>query len=183
MATKEEILDAISNMTVLELSELLKDFEERFGVTVRPRIGFGRQHLVAARQAPEPLAQTQPLEVAFDPGHRRRGGDADRHVECLGLVEPREDTGVERRRVGELVLPGDATRVERRIQRAPQPTLELDERVVVPGRTDAPSPVGDRQLHAELGPQLRRCLVRGPFGIEHGAVEVEDEHRGHRPEN
>jgi large subunit ribosomal protein L7/L12 len=32
-ATKEEILDAISSMTVLELSELLKDFEERFGVT------------------------------------------------------------------------------------------------------------------------------------------------------
>jgi large subunit ribosomal protein L7/L12 len=33
MATTEEILDAISNMTVLELSELLKEFEERFGVT------------------------------------------------------------------------------------------------------------------------------------------------------
>jgi large subunit ribosomal protein L7/L12 len=33
MATKEEILDAISNMTVLELSELLKAFEERFEVT------------------------------------------------------------------------------------------------------------------------------------------------------
>jgi large subunit ribosomal protein L7/L12 len=33
MATKEEILETISNMTVLELSELLKDFEERFGVT------------------------------------------------------------------------------------------------------------------------------------------------------
>ena len=33
MATKEEILEAISNMTVLELSELLKDFEEKFGVT------------------------------------------------------------------------------------------------------------------------------------------------------
>ena len=33
MATKEEILDAISGMTVLELSQLLKDFEERFGVT------------------------------------------------------------------------------------------------------------------------------------------------------
>src|SRR5438067_721290 len=33
MATKEDILDAISSMTVLELSELLKDFEERFGVT------------------------------------------------------------------------------------------------------------------------------------------------------
>ncbi|MDP9453335.1 MAG: 50S ribosomal protein L7/L12 [Actinomycetota bacterium] len=33
MATKEEILDAISGMTVLELSELLKAFEERFEVT------------------------------------------------------------------------------------------------------------------------------------------------------
>ena len=33
MATKDEILDAISNMTVLELSELLSEFEERFGVT------------------------------------------------------------------------------------------------------------------------------------------------------
>ena len=32
-ATKEEILDAIASMTVLELSELLKDFEEKFGVT------------------------------------------------------------------------------------------------------------------------------------------------------
>ena len=33
MATKDEILDSIANLTVLELSELLKDFEERFGVT------------------------------------------------------------------------------------------------------------------------------------------------------
>ena len=30
---KDEILDAIANMSVLELSELLKDFEEKFGVT------------------------------------------------------------------------------------------------------------------------------------------------------
>ena len=33
MPTKEDILDGIANMTVLELSELLKDFEEKFGVT------------------------------------------------------------------------------------------------------------------------------------------------------
>src|SRR5205823_7531315 len=33
MATKEEILDSIAGMTVLELSQLLKDFEEKFGVT------------------------------------------------------------------------------------------------------------------------------------------------------
>jgi large subunit ribosomal protein L7/L12 len=35
MATKEEILDGIANMTVLELAELLKEFEERFGVSAQ----------------------------------------------------------------------------------------------------------------------------------------------------
>ncbi len=33
MPTKQEILDGIASMTVLELSELLKEFEEKFGVT------------------------------------------------------------------------------------------------------------------------------------------------------
>ena len=33
MATKAEILDSIAGMTVLELSELLKEFEDKFGVT------------------------------------------------------------------------------------------------------------------------------------------------------
>jgi large subunit ribosomal protein L7/L12 len=31
--TKDEILDAISNMTVLELSKLIKEMEEKFGVS------------------------------------------------------------------------------------------------------------------------------------------------------
>lgn len=46
MATKEEILDAIANMTVLELSELLSEFEERFGVTAQAPVA------VAAPGAP-----------------------------------------------------------------------------------------------------------------------------------
>ena len=33
MPTKEDILESIASMTVLELSELLKEFEEKFGVT------------------------------------------------------------------------------------------------------------------------------------------------------
>ncbi len=33
MSSQAEILDAIASMTVLELSELLKAFEEKFGVT------------------------------------------------------------------------------------------------------------------------------------------------------
>jgi large subunit ribosomal protein L7/L12 len=33
MATKQQILDSIAGISVLELRELLKDFEEKFGVT------------------------------------------------------------------------------------------------------------------------------------------------------
>jgi large subunit ribosomal protein L7/L12 len=57
MATKEEILDAISGMTVLELSELLKDFEERFGVTAAAP--------VAAAPA-GPAAEAAPAEEEKD---------------------------------------------------------------------------------------------------------------------
>ncbi len=31
--TKEDVIDFIANMTVLELSELIKEFEEKFGVS------------------------------------------------------------------------------------------------------------------------------------------------------
>ncbi|WP_334144372.1 50S ribosomal protein L7/L12 [Rhabdothermincola sp.] len=48
MATKEEILDAIANMTVLELSELLKDFEERFGVTAAAPVAVAAVPAAAA---------------------------------------------------------------------------------------------------------------------------------------
>ena len=58
MATKEEILDGIAAMTVLELSELLKEFEERFGVTAAapvavaaaPAAGGGAAEAVAEEQ-------------------------------------------------------------------------------------------------------------------------------------
>ena len=35
--TKEDIIAAIENMTVLELSELVKELQERFGVTAAAR--------------------------------------------------------------------------------------------------------------------------------------------------
>ena len=41
MATKEDILDSIASMTVLELKELKEAFEERFGVTAAaPMMGM-----------------------------------------------------------------------------------------------------------------------------------------------
>ncbi len=57
MATKEEILDSIATMTVLELSELLKDFEEKFGVTAAAPVAVAG----AASSAPaeEEVAEEQ----------------------------------------------------------------------------------------------------------------------------
>jgi len=48
MATKEEILDAIAGMTVLELSELLSEFEERFGVTAAAPVAVAGAAVPAA---------------------------------------------------------------------------------------------------------------------------------------
>ena len=41
MATKEEILESIENMTVLEFKELLDDFKERFDVTAAAPVVMG----------------------------------------------------------------------------------------------------------------------------------------------
>ena len=59
MSTKEEILDAISNMTVLELSELLKDFEEKFGVTAAAPVAVAGMAPAAAGGGGEAAAEEQ----------------------------------------------------------------------------------------------------------------------------
>ena len=52
--TKDEILEAISNMSVLELSELLKAFEERFGVTAAAPVAVAGAAGPAAPLRPRP---------------------------------------------------------------------------------------------------------------------------------
>ena len=58
-ATKEDILEAISNLTVIELKELLDAFEEKFGVTAAAPVA------VAAAGAPAGAAAA-PVEEAKD---------------------------------------------------------------------------------------------------------------------
>ena len=60
MTTKDEVLEAIANMSVLELSELLTEFEEKFGVTAAAP--------VAAVAAAAPAAGDEAAEEkdAFD---------------------------------------------------------------------------------------------------------------------
>ncbi len=39
--TKEDVLEYISNLSVLELSELVKEFEDKFGVSAQPTVVAG----------------------------------------------------------------------------------------------------------------------------------------------
>jgi len=50
--TKEDVIEFISNMTVLELSELVKEFEEKFGVSAQATVVAGGG-AVAAEAAEE----------------------------------------------------------------------------------------------------------------------------------
>jgi large subunit ribosomal protein L7/L12 len=93
MATKEEILDAIANMTVLELSELLSDFEEKFGVTaaapvaVAPAGGGGG----GAAEAAAEEEQDEFEVVLTSAGDKKIGVIKEvRALTSLGLKEAKE---------------------------------------------------------------------------------------------
>jgi len=57
MATKEEILESIESMTVLEFKELLDEFKERFDVTAAAPVMMGGP--VAGGEAAEADEQTE----------------------------------------------------------------------------------------------------------------------------
>jgi large subunit ribosomal protein L7/L12 len=59
MATKEEVLDAIAGMTVLEISELVKMMEEKFGVTAAAPVAVAAVGGVAAAPAEAVEEQTE----------------------------------------------------------------------------------------------------------------------------
>ena len=50
--TKEQILDGIAELTVIQLSELLKDFEERFGVTAAAPVAVAAAPAAVAAATP-----------------------------------------------------------------------------------------------------------------------------------
>ncbi|MGH9190307.1 MAG: 50S ribosomal protein L7/L12 [Acidimicrobiales bacterium] len=58
MATKEEILDSIAGMTVLELSELLTEFESKFGVTAAAPVA-GAAPAAGGGGEPAPVEEEQ----------------------------------------------------------------------------------------------------------------------------
>ncbi|KIM13052.1 MAG: 50S ribosomal protein L7 [Sulfurovum sp. FS08-3] len=87
--SKEDVLEYISNLSVLELSELVKEFEEKFGVSAQPVAVAGGA--VAAVEAVE--EQTEFNVVLLDAGAKKINViKVVRAVTGLGLKEAKTAT-------------------------------------------------------------------------------------------
>jgi large subunit ribosomal protein L7/L12 len=65
MATKEEILDSIASMSVLELSELLKEFEDKFGVTAAAPVAVAAAAPAGGGGAAEEVEEQDEFDVVL----------------------------------------------------------------------------------------------------------------------
>ena len=82
--TKEDVLEFISNLSVLELSELVKEFEEKFGVTAQATVVAAGG--AAAAEAEE--EQTEFNVVLTDAGAKKINAiKVVRAITGLGLKE------------------------------------------------------------------------------------------------
>ena len=85
MTTREEILDSISQMTVLELSELLKEFEARFDVTAAAPVA-----VVAAPAA----GDAEDAEEAKDSFNVVLAGVGDKKIQVIKEVRSLTSLGL-----------------------------------------------------------------------------------------
>ena len=85
--TQDEILEAISNMSVLELSELLKAFEERFGVTAAAPVAI-------AGAAGPAVAAEAPAEVEQDEFDVVLTGAGDKKIQVIKEVRALTNLGL-----------------------------------------------------------------------------------------
>ncbi len=93
MSTKEEILDAISNLTVIELKELLDAFEERFGVTAAAPVAVAAAGAPAAGGGGDaPAEEKDEFDVVLTEagGQKIQVIKAVRELTSLGLKEAKD---------------------------------------------------------------------------------------------
>lgn len=87
--TKEDVLEFISGLSVLELSELVKEFEEKFGVSAQPVAVAGG----AAAGGEAAAEQTEFNVILTDAGAKKISViKAVRALTGLGLKEAKEAT-------------------------------------------------------------------------------------------
>jgi large subunit ribosomal protein L7/L12 len=92
-ATKEEILEAIASMTVLEVSELVKAMEEKFGVSAAAPVAIAAAGAVpgaAPAEAAEEQTEFNVILKAFDDTKKIAVIKEVRAVTGLGLKEAKD---------------------------------------------------------------------------------------------
>lgn len=88
---KEEILEAIANLSVLELSELVSDFEEKFGVTAAAPVAVAAAGAPAGGgDAAEEEKDSFDVVLTGDGGKKIQVIKAVRELTSLGLKEAKE---------------------------------------------------------------------------------------------
>ena len=87
--SKEDVLEYISGLSVLELSELVKDFEDKFGVSAAPVMVAGAGAGVAA--AEEKKKKTEFDVILKDGGDKKINAiKVVREITGLGLKEAKD---------------------------------------------------------------------------------------------
>ncbi|MCL2265584.1 MAG: 50S ribosomal protein L7/L12 [Treponema sp.] len=91
-ATKEEILESIASMTVLEVSELVKMMEEKFGVSAAAPVAIAAAGAGGAAAAPAAEEKTEfnVILKAFDDTKKIAVIKEVRAVTGLGLKEAKD---------------------------------------------------------------------------------------------
>ena len=89
--TKEELIEAISNMTVLELAELVKALEDKFGVSAAAPMAMAAVAAAPGAAAEEEEEQTEFAVVLTEVGDQKiQVIKAVRELTTLGLREAKE---------------------------------------------------------------------------------------------
>jgi large subunit ribosomal protein L7/L12 len=111
---RAQILEAISGMTVLELSQLIKDMEEKFGVSAAAAVAVaGPAAAAAAAPAEEQTEFTVMLTAAGD--NKVNVIKAVREVTSLGLKEAKDLVDGAPKAVKEGVSKADAEAVLKKL--------------------------------------------------------------------
>ncbi|MCZ6534777.1 MAG: 50S ribosomal protein L7/L12 [Dehalococcoidia bacterium] len=122
--SKDEILEAIKGMSVLELSELVKDLEEQFGVSAAAPVAVAAASPVAqAANGGAPAAadeeQSEFSVVLEDFGSSKINViKAVREVTSLGLREAKELVESAPKAVREGISKDEASEVQKKLQEA-----------------------------------------------------------------
>ena len=122
MATisKEEILDAVAAMTVLEVSELVKAMEEKFGVTAAAPVAVAAGPAAASDGGEAAEEQTEFTVVlkSFKDGQKIAVIKVVRALTGLGLKEAKEVVEAGEKPIKEAVSKEEATKAKEQLEAA-----------------------------------------------------------------